>query len=183
MADTRHDWKSRNPLRVLENATLVLAAVALMLLVSVVTVDAVGRYVFGSALPSAARMTELFFMPAVVFLTWAVAQRHRKHVAVDILHRRFSKRTAAIVDRVIDLCGLLLFVLVLMTAFTVAQQQWGLWTVEKPSLPTGPSRAIVVIGAALMIVRLMVQIIKGRGETDDEHPGDETVRRADGPGA
>lgn len=180
MADIRRAWKSKSPLRVIENLTLVLAGIALLMLVAVVTLDAIGRYAVGSALPGAADMTELFFMPAVVFLTWAVAQRHRKHVAVDILHRRFSKRTTAILDRVIDLLGLLLFVIVLMTAFTVARDQWGLWTVEQPSLPTGPSRAIVVLGAALMVVRLMVQIVKGRGDERDKSPAAEVGHRADG---
>ncbi|MQA05579.1 MAG: TRAP transporter small permease subunit [Streptosporangiales bacterium] len=172
MSEARRDWKSTSPLRVIENITLVLAAIALLLLVGVVTADAVGRYAFGAALPGAADMSELFFMPAVVFLTWAVAQRNRKHVAVDILHRRFGRRTSAVLDRFIDLLGLFLFVLVLMTSFTLARDQWSLWTVEEPSLPTGPSRAIVVLGAALMVLRLMVQIIKGRGESHGDDPTD-----------
>lgn len=172
MTQIRRPRMSKNPLRIVENATLVLAAVALLFMVFVITFDAVGRYAFGAALPGAADMTQLFFMPSVVFLAWAVAQRNGKHVAVDILHRRFGKRTRAVVDRVVDLLGLLLFGVVLMTAFTVARDQWGLWTVENPSLPTGPSRAIVVLGAALMVVRLMVQIVKGRRE--EEQPADTT---------
>lgn len=157
-----------------ENVVTGIAGAGLVLMSVSITADALSRYLLGASLPGTMKITELFLMPAIIFLSWGVAQRHRKHVAVDILHGRLRSRVAAVVDRLIDLLGLVLFVLVLITAWQVTSQQWGLWTVEKPPLPTGPSRAIVVVGASLMCLRLVVQLVRGRSRTaESESPGGE----------
>lgn len=151
------------PLKKAEDVLGLVVGAALLIMVAGITVDALGRYLFASGLPGAMRITEAFLMPIVVFLSWSFAQRDRKHVAVDILHGRFRGTAARVLDRCIDLLGLVLFGLVLWTAVGYAADHWGLWTVEFPSIPTFPSRAIVVVGAAFMVLRLGTQVIQGRG--------------------
>ncbi|MFC5751909.1 TRAP transporter small permease [Actinomadura rugatobispora] len=158
----------RGPLEKAEDALRLVVGAALLLMVTAITLDAAGRYLFGSSLPGTIRITEWFLMPAVVFLSWGAAQRHRKHVAVDLLRQRLPVRAVAVLKRLADALGLVLFGLVLWTTAGFAVDYWGRWSVESPSLPAGPSRAIVVVGAAFMVLRLAVQVVRGGEAAGDE---------------
>lgn len=159
-----------SPLRLIENGVRAAVGGALLLMAVLTTIDAIARYALGASLPGAARITELYLMPAVVFLTWAAAQRNRRHVTVSILRQRFRGLSARISDVVVDLLGLFLFVLVLLTSLRMVTVEGALWTVEDPSLPVGPSRLIVAVGAVLMILRLAAQIVWGRTAADEPEP-------------
>ena len=165
----------RKPLEKVEGVLRLVVGAALLLMVIGTTVDAVGRYLFASSLPGMLRFTEWFLMPAVVFLSWGPAQRHRKHVAVDLLRHKLPGRAVEVLRRIADVLGLVLFGLVLWTTAEFAIDYWGRWTVESPSLPAGPSRAILVAGAAFMVLRLAVQVVKGDdAPTDTGTPADAT---------
>jgi TRAP-type C4-dicarboxylate transport system permease small subunit len=162
----------RGPLDKAEDGIRLIVGAALLVMVIGTTLDAAGRYLFGSSLPGMIRTTEWFLMPAIVFLSWGAAQRNRKHVAVDLLRHRLSARAAGALRRVTDALGLLLFGLVLWTTAGLAIGYWGRWSVESPSLSAGPSRAIVVVGAAFMVLRLAVQLVRGDSAAGPDHPAE-----------
>ena len=164
--DAMHPKKG--PLEKAEDVLRAVVGAALLLMVFAITLDAAGRYLFGSGLPGTIRVTEWFLMPAIVFLSWGAAQRNRRHVAVDLLRHRMPAGAVAVLRRLADVLGLVLFGLVLWTTAGYAVEYWGRWSVESPSLPAGPSRAIVVVGAAFMVLRLAVQIVRGGAEPDED---------------
>ncbi len=91
----------------------------LMLMMFLITVDVCLRYFFNSPIEGVYEAVE--FMMAVVFCYGiAYTQRHKGHVAVNLLTTRLSERNQAIMSGMVSLVSLVLFALMTWQSFLKA---------------------------------------------------------------
>lgn len=163
--------------RWVENVLAAIAGISLLVMVAIMVADALGRYAFNTGLQGTYRYVELFLFPGLLFLAWPFAQRAGRNVAVDLFRRRASGWVLRLLDTVVALLVLGLILLVAFGAYQGMLSEWGKWTVEMPSLPIGPSRLLLVIGSAALVLRLILQAVgsvMGRAhEVGEPNHGDE----------
>ncbi|MBW1800264.1 MAG: TRAP transporter small permease [Deltaproteobacteria bacterium] len=91
----------------------------LMLMMFLVTVDVCLRYIFNAPIEGVYEAVE--FMMAVVFCYGiAYTQRHKGHVAVNVLTTRLSDRNQAVMSSVVSLISFVLFALMTWQSFLKA---------------------------------------------------------------
>lgn len=156
-----------------ESLCVRLAALALALMVVLMTADAFARYLLNAPIKGAMEINNEFLMPALVFFGISYVYRLGGHVRVNILSDRLPPAVQRALMIVFDTATALLF----------AALAWGMCarTLESFSMreysssPLGyllaPSFAIVVVGAVLMTLRASVAALTGR-HPSIAHPGD-----------
>ncbi|OGK81625.1 MAG: hypothetical protein A2X52_17850 [Candidatus Rokubacteria bacterium GWC2_70_16] len=151
---------ARRGLEALETALNLLSAVILFALMFYVTAEVAMRYLFNAPLPGHLEAVQLFIAPAV-FLALSWVQARRGHVGMDLLHERLPPRGRALVD-----C--LTLAIALVTFLTIAWFSWqstlSAWEVgdvtPTANLATWWSKGAVPLGAALLCVRLLMQLVE-----------------------
>lgn len=143
----------------IERVFLYLSGIIFLAMMFLGAADVLGRYFFNSPIRGTMEISSIM-MGAMVFLCWGITQRAKGHVSVELLVSHYSPRTRAITD----LCALLLsFVL-----FAVCIQQSSLIALTAfqesrvlPTLgyPTYPFYALVPIGATLLCIELVLQMV------------------------
>ena len=144
----------------LGTASLVLAAVGVMLSMVVGTADVVATQVFLSPLHGATEaITEL--MVIVVFLSLAHVQRAGANIRVELLYSRFRPRTQAALDAVAALAALAFFGLVVWQGLGVAEFSWRIResTMSVVRIPIYPAKIAILVGAALTMLQLLVDFV------------------------
>ncbi|MGI9424609.1 MAG: TRAP transporter small permease subunit [Hyphomicrobiaceae bacterium] len=123
--------------------------------------DVVGTQVLLTPLPGARELTEST-MVLIVFGALTYAQIQRSHIRVELLHSRMGPRTQAAMDVAADLAALLFFSLLLWQAIHEAllSIQLGEATVGLIRFPLYPARIILAAGTALLILRLLIDVIE-----------------------
>lgn len=123
--------------------------------------DVVGTQLLHSPLPGARELTEST-MVLIVFGALTYAQIQRSHIRVELLYTRMGPRTQALMDVCAGLAALLFFGLLLWQAIAEAQLsiQLGEATVGLIRFPLYPARIILAAGTALLIVRLLIDIVE-----------------------
>jgi len=97
----------------------IIGVTVLMLLMFLVTVDVCLRYIFNSPIEGVYEVVE--FMMAVVFCYGiAYTQRHRGHVAVNLVVSRLSERNQAIMGSMVSLVSFAVFALITWYSFLKA---------------------------------------------------------------
>jgi TRAP-type C4-dicarboxylate transport system permease small subunit len=121
--------------------------------------DVLGRYFFNTPIRGTLEISSIV-MGAIVFLNWGLTQRNEGHVKVELLMSRYSDRQKMIARFFTLLMSLVLFVLCsyksAQIAITCYQQSRVFPTL---GIPTAPFYALVPIGAALMSVEIILQIV------------------------
>lgn len=123
--------------------------------------DVIGTQVLETPLPGARELTEST-MVLIVFGALAYAQIQRSHIRVELLYTRMGARTKAVMDVLADAAALLFFSLLLWQAVNEAVLSWELneATVGLIRFPLYPARIILVAGTALLILRLLIDLIE-----------------------
>jgi len=88
-----------------------LAGVVLLLLALLTTADVVGRYFFNAPIIGVFDLTH-FSVLIMVFLGLGYCGFRGGHVAIEFLYDRLNRKTARILDRLINLVGCILFVVI-----------------------------------------------------------------------
>jgi TRAP-type C4-dicarboxylate transport system permease small subunit len=97
----------------------IIGVTILMLMMFLITVDVCLRYIFNAPIEGAYETVE--FMMAVVFCYGiAYTQRHKGHVAVNLVTARLSDRNQAIMSSVVLLISFVVFVLITWQSFLKA---------------------------------------------------------------
>lgn len=145
----------------LERLCMAVSSAALFLLMALVTVDAVTRYVIRVTLPDVYHFSELYLMPAIVFLALAYTQRFGGHVSVELLDRIVPARVLGAIRRTALFATACIAALAAYAAFPLAWQHLLEWRVTGGEVPwpTGLSQIMVPIGLSLLALRLMVQVL------------------------
>ncbi|MEM8973896.1 MAG: TRAP transporter small permease [Pseudomonadota bacterium] len=123
--------------------------------------DVIGTQFLASPLPGAKELTEST-MVLIVFGALTYAQIQRSHIRVELLYTRMGPRGRAAMDVIADLAALLFFSLLLWQAINEAifSVQLNEATVGLIRFPLYPARIILAAGTALLIVRLLIDLIQ-----------------------
>ncbi|HEU5321149.1 MAG TPA: TRAP transporter small permease [Methylomirabilota bacterium] len=151
---------ARRILEGLEAGLNLLSAAILFFLMFYVTAEVTMRYLFNAPLPGHLEATQLLIAPAV-FLALSWVQARRGHVGMDLLHERLPARAQAAVDCVLLAIALVTFAAITWFAWDSTLSAWEIDDVTPTAnLRTWWSKLAVPLGAALLCVRLVMQLLE-----------------------
>ena len=168
--------------RILERLALIVLLIGgagMLMAVFLGTGDVFGTQGFGQPIAGTRELTEST-MVLIVFGALAYAQIRRSHIRVELLYTRLSARGRAAMDIVADIAALVFFGLMCWQAVGEAQYSYQLGEVTdgRIEVPLIPARFILVAGTAIMIVRLVFDLIADIGHfvrRDDVGGGSEPI--------
>ncbi len=122
--------------------------------------DVVGTQFFGWPVPGAKEITEST-MVLIVFGALTYAQIRRSHIRVELVHARMGPRMQAFMDVVTDIAALTFFGFLLWQAVFEAMKSWRIDETSDGLIvfPLYPARWILVAGVAILMVRLVVDLL------------------------
>lgn len=151
---------ARRCLEALETVLNLLSAVILFALMFYVTAEVAMRYLFNAPLPGHLEATQLFIAPAV-FLALSWVQARRGHVGMDLLHERLAPRGRAAVDCLTLAIALVTFLTITWFSWQSTLSAWEVGDITPTAnLRTWWSKGAVPLGAALLCVRLLMQLVE-----------------------
>lgn len=153
-----------NILERLALGVLMVGGLGMLLSMFLGTADVVGTQVLGRPVPGAREITEST-MVLIVFGALTYGQIRRSHIRVELLYTRLPPRGRAGLDILADLCGLLFFGLLLWQAVNEAQFSMQIEEATDGLIrfPLYPARIILATGTALLLVRLVLDVIVDLG--------------------
>ena len=156
-------WKMDRLLRWPEDAFNLIAALAIMLLMvmGVVQIVAGLRWLFNAPIFGYIDVIELS-MPVLAIMGIAYCQRTGVHIRMDILINNFSGRVLWIVETFAAVCT---FVIMIFLCYFAWNFFWDAFTIGDSTtdaeIDTWPSKLLVPIAFALLVLRMLVQILGG----------------------
>mgnify|MGYP003700599635 FL=1 len=145
-------------------AVLLVGGIGMLISMFLGTADVVGTQVLSQPVPGAREITEST-MVLIVFGALTYGQIRRSHIRVELLYTRLPPRGRAALDILVDVCGLLFFGLLLWQAINEAQFSMQIEEATDGLIrfPLYPARIILATGTALLIVRLVLDVIVDLG--------------------
>lgn len=139
---------------------VLLGAVGMVSSMFLGTADVVGTQFLGTPVPGALEVTEST-MVLIVFGALAFAQMQRAHIRVEILYGYAGPRTKAFMDAVTHLVALVFFALLAWQGYGEALYGWEIReaTLGYIRFPLYPARWLLVLGTALLLLRLALDLI------------------------
>ncbi len=136
------------------------AMVILFLLMMLGASEVIGRYVFNRPIAAVLELSQVM-QAMMVFLAWAYTTAEKAHVRVELFARRFSPRLQAILELIIAVVGIVLFILIAWQAAEKAVFYWeSNMEVDVLFIPLAPFQLVLSIGAVLLCLELIAQIIE-----------------------
>lgn len=141
----------------IEQATAVLACIALAAIMAILFLDGVLRYLLNSPLTFAMDIVTLYLLSAGLLLTLAYTLRHGGHISVDMFSAMMNWRSQAL------LLGLSLLAaspVIAVMGYELATSSWDSWVRGETllglhALPLWLSRAIVAVSFIALNLRLL----------------------------
>jgi len=123
--------------------------------------DVVGTKFFNWPVPGTLEITEST-MVLIVFGALAFTQSQRGHIRVEIFSTARGPRTKAFMDAVTHLVAIAFFALVTWQGFDEALYSWEISEATMGSIrfPLFPARLLLVLGCALLLVQLGLDLIQ-----------------------
>jgi TRAP-type C4-dicarboxylate transport system permease small subunit len=163
----------------IDQAAVVVAVVAILAMMLLVTVSVIGRYILSLPIPGDLVMSE-FLMVFVAFLPLSAVQASREHVFVTIFTDWMKNNTKVLLEEIGVVIGLIIFTILALATFTDFWHAWtfGTYTEGEIEFPEAPPRFVVFLGLALFALRLLTDAVRSvlalirgealasRGETD-----------------
>lgn len=139
----------------IEDAFTWLACLALFLMTTLTTFDALMRYLFNAPLAGVEEATVEFFMPALVYFAIAHVFRTGGHVRITLVSDRLPVRVQHVLWVIFDVLTALLFAAIAygLCQRTLSAYRMNEYSTSPLNYVLWPSFAIVAIGAILMVVR------------------------------
>lgn len=149
--------------RVLERLALIvllIGGLGMLMSMFLGVADVVGTQILHVPVPGPKELTEST-MVVIVFGALTYTQIRRAHIRVELVYLRTSPRMQAALDVLASVCGLIFFGLLLWQAIGEAQYSLQIdeATVGLIRFPLWPARIVLAIGTALMILRLVLDIV------------------------
>jgi TRAP-type C4-dicarboxylate transport system permease small subunit len=149
----------------IEEATGLLAALVMFLIMVIAAADVGMRYVFNSPFSWAYDLIGLYLMTGLFYFVLSGTFAHHAHVSVDILQHYMTPRQRRLCEIVVCALSLLLF-----AAITYAGAERALVSYSDGDVlaglipwPTWPSIALVPFGAGLLTLRLALHLVAHLG--------------------
>jgi TRAP-type C4-dicarboxylate transport system permease small subunit len=141
-------------------AVLLVGGLGMLIAMFLGTGDVIGTQFFGWPLHGAKEITEST-MVLIVFGALAYAQIRRAHIRVELIYSHMTPRVQAAMDVVADLAGLVFFGFLAWQCTIEAILSWQVGEAADGLLrfPLYPARWILVAGTAMLMLRLMLDLI------------------------
>ena len=126
-----------------------------------VTADVAGRTIFNHPIEGTTEIVSAYYMVAVAYLPWAWIARHDRHIHVDMFTIRMSPRPKFWLEIAVKIVTLLYVSLFTWrtTLRAISQTRAGeVWIAGTNYLPVWPSRWVLPIAGALMVVYLVARV-------------------------
>ena len=122
--------------------------------------DIVGTQMLHVPVPGPYEITEST-MVLIVFGALTYAQIRRAHIRVELIYTRMGPRTQAVMDVIADIAAMVFFGLLLWQAYMEAIYSYEIneRTVGLIRFPLYPARIVLAGGTALLLLRLMLDLI------------------------
>jgi TRAP-type C4-dicarboxylate transport system permease small subunit len=144
-------------IRWLEQGAMAVAVVCVASIMLVVSVDAIGRYLFKAPLPVTFELVTFYLLITAVYMALAATYRQGDHINIDLLLARMSPRWRAGFDIVCSLLAAAVFALI---AYGTLQHTIDAYRGREfiPGIIVWPmwlSYLPIPLGAALLVARLL----------------------------
>lgn len=176
----RGTWAARLLGRTRRSAAI-LAGFAMLLMMLAGAMDMIGTNVFAKPVPAAFEFMATM-MVVVIFFSIALAQAQRAHIRVAIITDRLPPRLRWLTDSLQFLCNLIFFVLIAWFGWKsgIRSFEVGEYASGAINWPTSPARFALAIGASLMALQCLYDLISHLlGLRDAEEKGRAIDRASD----
>ena len=133
------------------------SAVAIIILMLMVTANVCGRYFFKEPITGTPEIACLL-MIVIVFPALAWVALEGKHVRVDFIMERFPRRVQVIADSITLLIALGIFTIITWTSFPAAMKSSDVSSLL--SIPQAPFYWIMAVGWAVFCLSIIALVIK-----------------------
>lgn len=167
-------WHSlRQLIDILVDAMVWLSGGVALLMVLHIGADIVGRSVFNQPIVGTSEIIPIYYMVGLTYLPLAVITRNREHMRVMLFTEKAPPRLSLGFDIFSNLVMLLFVGLVLVTSFQETLVKTRVGELTESSLPSGylvvwPSRWVLVVSFALMLVYIVLNLIQEVARLIDE---------------
>jgi len=147
-------------LRYLSLGLLLMGAAGMLLSMALGVADVIGTEMLGRPVPGALEVTEST-MVLIVFGALAYAQKQRAHIRVELLYGVVGPRAQSFMDVTTHLVALVYFALLAWQGFGELRYSWEMReaTMGTVRFPLYPARLLLVLGAALLLLQLALDLI------------------------
>jgi TRAP-type C4-dicarboxylate transport system permease small subunit len=133
------------------------SAGVIIIMMLLVTANVVGRYFFKSPITGAPELACLM-MIVIVFPALAWAALEGKHIKVDFIMERFSRRVQVIVDSIMLVFSLGIFAIITWNSFPAAINSRDVSSLL--SVSQAPFYWVMAVGWAVFSISILVLVIK-----------------------
>ena len=164
-------WLGRLALWLLLLGTLGMIAAMLVGVADVVGTEFLGRPVLGTL-----EFTEST-MVLVVFGALAYAQERRAHIRVELLYSQVGPRGKSFMEAVTHIVAFIFFALVAWQGYVELLYSWEIMesTMGSVRFPLYPARVLLLVGVALLLLRLAIDIAQDIGRLRRGEPPPEAA--------
>lgn len=142
----------------LESIILLLAGLSLVIMMLLITANAMGRHFLTEPIVGTTEVVTLYLMGMIVWFSMARTEYINRHVQIDLVVRRFPQT----VQRVLRVISLVLSAftvgIIIYAAWGSLLENWGTAMVGAIPFPLGISRLVIVVGAAALFLRMLLKI-------------------------
>jgi TRAP-type mannitol/chloroaromatic compound transport system permease small subunit len=164
-------WLGRLALWLLLLGTVGMIAAMLVGVADVVGTEFLGRPVLGTL-----EFTEST-MVLVVFGALAYAQERRAHIRVELLYSHAGPRGKSFMEAVTHIVAFIFFALVAWQGYVELLYSWEIMesTMGSVRFPLYPARSLLLLGVALLLLRLGIDIVQDIGRLRRGEPPPEAA--------
>ncbi|MBI2832750.1 MAG: TRAP transporter small permease [Chloroflexi bacterium] len=132
--------------------------VGIILILTIVVINIVGRYLFAFTLPGSIELVVLIFIVSGL-CALAYVQNNKGHVEVEIIREHLPFKAKSIIELFALVISLAFALLVTWRSAVYLLETWADYIPGVIRFPYGPFRLFVPIGFALMSVRIIRQMV------------------------
>lgn len=154
----------------LEKAATGIVAIVLMMMMVLLTADAIGRYLFLQPVVGAMEITEMYLLGAVAFLPLATLQRENGHVSLSTFQALLPEKTRRLAQIVNTGLALAVFGVIAFQMGRVALENFsaGRETAGLVSLPIWCGWALACMGTSIFCLQLALGLWQSIIRQDNE---------------
>ena len=141
-----------------ESFFLLFSKIALLVMMVLTSIDALGRYLFNKPIVGAYEFTERYLMIIIVFLSMSYVMKLGGHIRLDLVLDRLSNKMQSILNVIFNLLGATLMFLIGFKGLTNTYSAWINNEVGGGIIawPFWLSYIWIPIGAFLFVIRLLL---------------------------
>ncbi len=139
-----------------------LALLAGVLMMTHVTIDVASRYLFNRPLEGTTEIVAAYYMVVVAYLPWAWIARHDRHIVAGVFQRIGTPRFdfwLEIAVKVFTIVYVSVFTYQTLLAAVQRTRAGEVWLAGTMYLPVWPSRWMLPIAGALMVIYLVLRVL------------------------